>query len=385
MLLKNSGYSKEWDYPIHYTDISLLNASNGMLEKAIGGRRCIVFTTPTVYRHYGQAFEDYVFERSLRAPIEVVYCSEVDKGMKQLEKFCSLFKKHNIDREGVLISFSGGVCSDILTVGASLIRRGVRYIKIPTTLIGQIDAGIGIKGAVNFQQKKSYLGCFHAPNQVLIDPSFLKTLPKKHLRYGFAEIFKMGLIKDKKLFDLVKKYGSSIIENNFSQINDSQTEILNRAIKSMMSELEVNFCEDKTYERLVDFGHTVSPVLESKQKFKMHHGEAVSIDMALSTVLSNNLGLISSREKTCVLHLLNELGLPVFSPALDVDAVVQSFMDASAHRGGNINLVVPLKIGKGVFLRRRDEIPLKVIEKSIDELLSFHNNHQQKLYELVEI
>jgi 3-dehydroquinate synthase len=126
----------------------------------------------------------------------VLHCNEATKSVEQVLRVCERARQVGLDRSGLLIGIGGGICTDIVTVAASWIRRSIRYIRVPTTLVGQADAGIGIKGAVNFSQKKSYLGCFHPPRAVIITPPFLKTLPHNNLREGFAEIIKMAIIRD---------------------------------------------------------------------------------------------------------------------------------------------------------------------------------------------
>src|SRR5205085_9871341 len=129
---------------------------------------------------------------------------EETKSMELVHSVCAEAFSHGLNRRGLLIAFGGGVCSDIVTLSASLIRRGIGHVRVPTTLIGQIDAGIGLKGAVNFCGKKSFLGCFHPPEQVLIDPAFLQSVPRRCLVSGLAEAIKMGIARDPQLFELIE-------------------------------------------------------------------------------------------------------------------------------------------------------------------------------------
>src|SRR5436190_23291776 len=135
--------------------------------------------------------------------------------MEVVAAVCNEALSHGLNRTGVLISMGGGVCSDIVTLSASLIRRGVAHIRVPTTLIGQIDAGIGLKGAVNFCGKKSFVGCFHPPEQVLIDPAFLQSLPRRSLVSGMAEATKMGIARDARLFELLERCSAELVMSGF--------------------------------------------------------------------------------------------------------------------------------------------------------------------------
>jgi 3-dehydroquinate synthase len=290
--------------------------------------------------------------------------------MDFVQRVCSEALAHGVNRRGLLISFGGGVCSDIVTVAASLIRRGIGHLRVPTTLIGQIDAGIGLKGAVNFCGKKSFVGCFHPPEQVLIDPAFLRSLPRKFLISGIAEAIKMGIARDARLFDLLERRSLDLVMSGFEEPGAEGRELLQRSIWAMLDELRKNPYEDQTYERLVDFGHTFSPALEAAMGFEIHHGEAVAIDMALSATIARSLGLIAPDTWQRVVDVLRTASLPIFAPRLDVQLCRDALVEAARHRGGVMNLVVPAGIGRAVFLKHQDDVPDSVLEHSLASLAS---------------
>jgi 3-dehydroquinate synthase len=265
-------------------------------------------------------------------------------------RVCEQAAEHGLDRQAFLIGIGGGVCLDIVTVAASLIRRGIAYIRIPTTLVAQIDAGIGIKGAINFLNKKSYLGCFYPPAAVFVDSTFLTTLPRERMSEGFAEIIKMAILKDSLLFEAIETHGKELLAHSYVFKSDYGQDILWRAIVGMLTELEANFFENKTYERLVDFGHTFSPNLESSLDFKLPHGQAVSIDMAISTTLSMTMGRLNQNIADRILDLIITMELPIWSPNLTSELCSQALHDCSLHRGKRPNLVVPTAIGAATFL-----------------------------------
>ena len=237
-----------------------------------------------------------------------------------------------------------------MSVAASLYRRGVGVIRIPTTLIGQVDAAIGVKGAINHAGKKNSLGVYLPPRLVLIDTGFLATLDAGSIRSGLAEILKMGIIRDAELFKMTAFNACRLLASRFQDSHAESNEIVRRAGVSMLDELEPNLYEDRTYRRLVDFGHTVSPALEAASGFNLRHGEAVAIDTALSAVLAVELGLISCVERDAIVDALLECGLPVCSPYLTLRLVRESMHEATRHRGGFTNFVVPTGIGSGAFV-----------------------------------
>jgi 3-dehydroquinate synthase len=343
---------------------SLLQPGSTTLPEAMGDRKALLVTTPTV---------DWIYGRAMRAMLKqtrtvstlVLEVSEETKSMDLVETVCREAMSHGLNRRGLLVSFGGGVCSDVVTVAASLIRRGIGHIRIPTTLIGQIDAGIGLKGAVNFCGKKSFIGCFHPPEQVLVDPAFLKSVPRRFLVAGLAEAIKMGIARDADLFELAERASPELVESGFEQSAAGGRELLQRSIQAMLDELRQNPYEDRTYERLVDFGHTFSPALEGALGFEIQHGEAVAVDMALSATIARLLGLITSDAWRRILRVLKMAGLPIFAPRLDLALCRDALTEACRHRGGSINLVVPAGIGRAVFLRQREEVPDSAIEQGL--------------------
>src|SRR6185503_9534091 len=139
----------------------LLDAENDTLARHLRGRRALVVTTPSVSRLYGARLQRLSERQRLDMGVIVLDCSEDRKTLRQVIQVCNEALARGLDRRSVLVGLGGGVCTDVVSVAAASIRRGIACVRIPTTLIGQIDAGIGLKGAVNFSGKKSYLGCFY--------------------------------------------------------------------------------------------------------------------------------------------------------------------------------------------------------------------------------
>jgi len=334
------------------------------LAAAVGDRKVLVVTTPTVHRLHGSAIRAALRGTNTVMTL-VLEAREETKSVDFVQSICAEALKHGMNRRGLLISFGGGVCSDLVTLSASLIRRGIGHIRVPTTLIGQIDAGIGLKGAVNFAGKKSFLGCFHPPEQVLIDPAFLQSLPRRFLVSGLAEAIKMGVARDARLFELIESHGLPLVMSGFDEPGAEGRELLQRSIWAMLDELRANPYEDQTYERLVDFGHTFSPTLEAALGFEITHGEAVGIDVALSSAIAKTLRLIDAGVWERIVNALRTVSLPVFSSRLDLRLCADALVEACRHRGGSINLVVPAGIGRSTFLRRRNEVPDEVLEEAL--------------------
>lgn len=345
----------------------LLSPGSTVLAEAIAERRTLVVTTPTVARLYGDALQAQLRGKSHVSTL-VLDVTEATKTMAGVEAVCQQAVAHGLTRRGLLVAVGGGVCSDVVTMAASLIRRGIGHLRVPTTLMGQIDAGIGLKGAINFSGKKSFLGCFHPPEQVLVDPAFLQSLPSRFLVSGMAESIKMAVARDAPLFALLERCAAELVASGFSQRRPEGRELLQRSIWGMLDELGQNPYEDQTFERLVDFGHTFSPAVEAALGFDIQHGEAVAVDIALSATLSRSLGLLDAPTHERILRLLRSAGLPLFAKPLSLELCRHALEEAARHRGGCANLVVPTGIGRTLFLKQPADVPDAALQHALQHL-----------------
>jgi 3-dehydroquinate synthase len=346
----------------------LLHPRTPLIADLLRGRRSIFVTTPTVARLYGGRLLGYAKSNGLDGSLMFLECSEANKDLDHAARVCEFALEHGCDRRAVLVGMGGGVCTDIVTVAASWIRRGIGHVRIPTTLVGQIDAGIGVKGAVNFRGKKSFLGCFHPPEAVVIDPGFLHSLPESQVRCGIAEMIKIALVRDEGLFGLVEEHGPRFVSSRFGRPPAEARNALWLSVVRMLEELQPNLYEDKTYKRPVDLGHTFSPLLEAASRFELAHGEAVAIDTALSAVISQMLGLLPGVQLERILSTISSVGLPIFSADLSVALCRTALEESARHRGGAPNLVLPLAVGQATFLERVADLPGPVLEAAIHRL-----------------
>lgn len=355
-------------YDVRLTE-RVLDPTHGALAGHLAGRKTLIVTTPTVAALYDDALARFIAEApGVTASLMVLECTEEKKTLGEVAAVCREALARGLDRKSVLVGVGGGVCTDIVSVAAAGIRRGIGCVRVPTTLIGQIDAGIGLKGAVNFSGKKSYLGCFYPPEAVFVDPAFLRTVPARLMAFGFAEVIKMALVRDHRLFELVEAHHAQLTASRFKAPLEEGRQVLRLAIKRMLEELETNPYEDRSYKRLVDMGHTFSPALEAASGFAMHHGQAVAIDTALTVTLCEQLGLLAKAERDRVIALIRAVGLPITSELLTLDRCRQGLDEAVLHRGGAVNLVAPTAIGEATFIERREEVTSELLEQALARL-----------------
>lgn len=357
-------------YEVRQVD-RLLESGVSALAECIASRPALIVTTPTVARLYGIRLQARLRSQRILVPIAVVGCREGRKTMRQVERLCAEAHSRGLGRKSVLIGLGGGVCTDLVTMAASLIRRGIAYVRIPTTLLGQVDAGIGIKGAVNTAYKKSALGCYYPPESVFVDTNFLRTLPHRHISAGLAEMLKVALVCDPELFGCLERHASQLLEYGFDEPRLESQEIIWRSISRMLDELSCNLYENQSYKRLVDFGHTFSPLIEASSGFRVPHGEAVAVDMALSCAVACRLGLLDESSRDRAILAIMACGLPINSSILTADLCADALREATAHRAGSLNLVVPKSLGCGDFIERVQDVPIQFLRSAIVWLSSF--------------
>jgi 3-dehydroquinate synthetase len=366
-IVRRMRFVRSGGYDVCHTSEGIAEVAD-LLVHALRDRRALVVTTPTVNQRVTKPLLDRCAVRLGRTvPALVLSCSELQKTQETVAVICAAALDADLDRTAVLVAVGGGVCSDLTTMAAASIRRGLSQIRVPTTLVGQVDAGIGVKGALNFAERKSYLGCYFPPELVLVNQGFLAGLPIRHFRAGLAEIVKMAIVADDELFWLLEREPLLTPEHFASHAGNSRS-IVWRSIVSLLNQLEPNLFEDQTHERLADFGHTFSPIVESESRFEVLHGEAVAIDIALSTELASCMGILSDQARDRIVSLLRRLALPTFSACLTLPQCVRSMEAARNHRGGRVNLILPSDIGGGRCIAERAAVPDTALRAALERL-----------------
>jgi 3-dehydroquinate synthetase len=347
-------------YRIEHPNIPVFSPEEPALAELADHRPTLLVIDATVNALYGDSLDAYSRGRLNCAAKIVISGSEAHKSLSQVTRICREAARVNFPRHGIVVGVGGGVTLDVAGFAASMFRRGVGYLRVPTSLIGLIDAGLGIKQGVNFAKKKNLFGAFYPPLGTINDPSFLKTLPLEHISRGFAEIIKIALVRDENLFSLLEEHGRELVESRFVRPNPVSRRILLTAEMLMIEELRSNLYEID-HKRLVDFGHTFSPAIEAQTNFEVGHGDAVAIDILLSTAIAVNRGLCDGELLDRILCLYEQVNLPASRPLVSFEQLDGVLDAARLHRGGRLNLVVPLRAGRAVFL---DDVKVCEIEKA---------------------
>jgi len=326
----------------HPQNESLL--SNG---KQANTRRFVIVDA-NVEKYFSKAIKEYFYHHKIDAKILVFPSGEQNKSMENYLWILRELDGFPINRrDEPSIAIGGGVLTDRAGFVASSYRRGVPHIKVPTTLMGYIDASVGIKTGINFNGHKNRLGSFEPPKKVLLDKEFLKTLPERHVLNGVCEMLKLAVIKDLTLFELLESHGPASISSRFQ--DEISASILDRSVGGMLEELQPNLYEDDL-ARKVDFGHTFSYGLETHEDADLLHGEAVLIDIAVSSILANVRNLLSDREVDRLFDLISKLGIHLNSELVTPELLWDTLEERTYHRNGLQRVPLPNGLGQCTFV-----------------------------------
>ena len=346
------------DYEVAFSDNVLDPASHSLIDCA--GRsgshpaRRFIVVDQTVDVLYGNSIRRYFARHGVVCGYFVAATGESHKAMESVVAIATALDRFGLDRRREpVISIGGGVLLDVVGVATSLYRRGVPHVRVPTTLIGLVDAAVGVKTGVNHGAHKNRLGTFQAPAGVLLDRRFLSTLDDRHLRNGLAEIVKLAVVRDSRLFELLEEHSDLLVEEKFqgrTPLGDQVAlEVLHRSVDGMLAELRPNLWEHQL-DRVVDFGHSVGPTIEMLAGGDLLHGESVAIDIAFFTTVAARRGLLDDKDARRIIELLQRLRLPVDHILLDDEVVGRAMADTVRHRDGRQRLPVPVGIGTALFL-----------------------------------
>jgi 3-dehydroquinate synthetase len=360
----------------------LLALENDALERLVfgspAGRRLFV-VDEAIRLLYGDRLDLYARSRGLDLTVVSFAVDESVKNVGAALAVARQLDRYEFDRRAEpVVAFGGGVLLDIVGWACSVYRRGTPYIRIPTTLVGLVDAGIGVKTGVNHNGHKNRLGSYHPPFRAILDPVFLTTLPTRHISNGLAEVAKIALMTDAKLWGVLHREAETLVATRVGSIDREFAAVgvglLTRSVYAMLAELHSNLWETDL-ARLVDFGHTFSPAFEMHALPDLLHGEAVSIDMAVCCALALHRGSVSGAQFDQILGTLARLGLPLSHPICTPELAQHCLVDTTLHRGGRQRIPLPIAIGAARFV---DDISPEEIECAFDAVADFERSWRDR-------
>jgi len=334
------------NYPIVVTDsFSLLPR---YLKRINAGNYACIVTNSKIKRLFARQVTSVLKKAAIDSNFFLIRDTEASKSFEVarllIEKILKIDKKKKI----FIVALGGGVVGDLAGFVACIYKRGVPFMQIPTTLLGQVDSSIGGKVAIDVKEAKNIIGAFYQPCLVYSNLATLKTLPLTEIKIGLAEIIKYAVISDRNLF--------KTLENKMELLLNRQKKILEQVIficariKSLIVEKDEK--EKKGLRTILNFGHTFGHAIEAACAYskKVSHGQAIAIGMLMACDLSVSLGLCSNETRGRLRDLIKRAGLPTHIRGLKLKDILLAMKYDKKFIHGKNRLVLPLSIGKvGVF------------------------------------
>ncbi|MDC1032718.1 3-dehydroquinate synthase [Candidatus Pelagibacter sp.] len=286
--------------------------------------------------------------------------SEKNKNQKNINKILEILLNKNFSRQDCLIAIGGGITGDVSGFAASLFKRGLQFVNLPTTLLSQVDSSIGGKTGVNTKQGKNLIGSFYQPKMVISDSEFLNTLSNREIICGYGEILKHSLIMNKTFFNY--------LSNNSLKILDLKSPFIERAIfesckiKKIIVEKDE---KEKGIRKILNFGHTFAHAYEATLGYskKLNHGEAVILGVNTALKFSLNNKLIKNNEYRAVVKHIKKTNLPSdikkYFSIKNLNKIISFMMKDKKNNSKKINLILLKNIGNTIFNNQYDVIKIK--------------------------
>lgn len=340
-------------YPI-YIDLGLL-LNEDILRQSIKNKNVLIVTNETIAPLYLDSLTN-VLSKFCTVNKCILPDGEQFKTLESFNTVLTSMLTNSMGRDSTVVALGGGVVGDISGFSASAYQRGVDFIQVPTTLLSQVDSSVGGKTGVNHKLGKNMIGAFYQPRSVVIDINTLKTLPKREISAGLAEVIKYGIIWDSEFF--------SFLESNIEQLLNLNASILAKTIKTCCSiKADVVHQDEKEggIRALLNLGHTFGHAIEAFMGYgNWLHGEAVGLGMVLSAKLSFNRKLITEEELNRIINLISKAGLKTDVPS---NMNYKDFMSLMKHdkkvKSGVIRYIIPTKIGTAKIVSDISEDEIK--------------------------
>ncbi|KAJ5490705.1 Demethyl-4-deoxygadusol synthase [Penicillium diatomitis] len=348
------GYEKiEYDFTFLDGVFETQNRQLAQLYERWG--RCLAIMDKNIFDIYGSKMQEYFKYHNVELKIHQTMIGEKAKSLETFTQIVDSMTDFGIIRKEPVLVVGGGLVTDVAGFACAAYRRNTNYIRIPTTVIGLIDASVSIKVAVNYGNYKNRLGAYHAPMHTILDFGFLRTLPEAQVRNGFAELIKISSCAHLPTFNLLDKYCEQLISTKFGRAGDNAevkqaADEINRNGIFEMLKLETPNLHEIGLDRVIAYGHTWSPLHELTPPTPLRHGHAISIDMAYSATLANTRGLLSDEEHRRILKLFSRCGLSMDHELFNEEILAKATAAILKTRDGLLRAAVPSPLGSCKFL-----------------------------------
>lgn len=345
----------------------LMARAGGEITSRIKGRRAAIVTDENVGGRYLDGLMDSLQTDGIEAVSVTLPAGEKTKSFDSLTNVCDVLLEARIERNDTVIALGGGVIGDLTGFAAGIVRRGVRFVQIPTSLLSQVDSSVGGKTGINARQGKNLIGIFNQPDLVLADTDVLDTLSEREFRAGYAEVAKYGLIDKPDFFEW--------LETNWREVFAGGAARIEAIAVSCQAKADVVAADERENGRraLLNLGHTFGHALEAATKYdssRLVHGEGVSIGMVLAHRFSARMNLASPDLADRVEAHLRAVGLPTRMSEIPGELPpTEVLMDAIAQdkkvKSGKLTFILTRGLGQSFVA---DDVPASEVERFIEEM-----------------
>lgn len=345
----------------------LMARAGGEITSRIKGRRAAIVTDENVGARYLDGLMDSLQTDGIEAVSVTLPAGEKTKSFDYLTKVCDVLLEARIERNDTVIALGGGVIGDLTGFAAGIVRRGVRFVQIPTSLLSQVDSSVGGKTGINARQGKNLVGIFNQPDLVLADTDVLDTLSEREFRAGYAEVAKYGLIDKPDFFEW--------LENNWRDVFAGGSARIEAIAVSCQAKADVVAADERENGRraLLNLGHTFGHALEAATQYdssRLVHGEGVSIGMVLAHRFSARMNLASPDLADRVEAHLKAVGLPTRMDQIPGELPpTEVLMDAIAQdkkvKSGKLTFILTRGLGQSFVA---DDVPASEVQRFVEEM-----------------
>lgn len=342
-----------------YIGSGILNQLALKLKGLDVGKDAVIITHPLLTRLYGNAMVKHLQQNGYTAKIFQVPEGEPSKSALCAMRLLEQIAAYDVQKKIVIIALGGGVIGDLAGFVASIYKRGVPYIQVPTTLLAQIDSSIGGKTAIDLRYGKNLVGAIYQPKLVLADTSTLSSLSQRQIRNGLAEAIKYGVIKDPQLFGYIEKHHARFLKGDKQVINA----IIARCAKIKAAVVKADEHDVKGIRAILNFGHTVGHAIEAASRFGQYqHGEAVGLGMRVAAAISVSLKMLTVPQEERINALISAVGLPKKIDQVKLKDVLDLMMHDKKFVGKTNRFVLVHRIGK---VKLVSEVPMDVVIQAV--------------------
>ena len=351
---------KERAYPIVIGN-NLFSSIGKRLKSLKIGDDAIIISNAKIKKLYGIKLKKSLVKSGFSVNFELIPDSEKSKSQFQAFNLINKIAKLDVKKRFFIIALGGGVIGDLAGFVAAVYKRGINYVQVPTTLLGQVDSAIGGKVAIDLNTGKNLVGAFYQPKIVISDVNILTSLSKKQVKSGLSEVIKYAIIKDRSLFDYLNSNSKQILK-----LNKTMLEFLVRKCSAIKANIvQADEKETKGIRTILNYGHTIGHAIESAGGYKKYnHGEAIAIGMICAADISCKLGMLNLSSYNKIKNLISKYGLPTSIRGVRLNKILEAQTRDKKFINKKNRFVLPKKIGTVIV---RENIPLGIIKKAIAE------------------